>query len=81
MHSRVLKSQGISSVLDLNEAQLFVKSIVRKFQELGHTAVLILGEFTAQVGDPSGKSTTRSRIEHKDVDKYSKACKHIETYA
>jgi len=35
MHSRVLKSQGISSVLDLNEAQLFVKSIVRKFQDLG----------------------------------------------
>ena len=46
--------------------------MLRKFQELGHTAVLILGEFTAQVGDPSGKSTTRSRIEHKDVDKYSK---------
>ena len=27
---------------------------LRKFQEYGHTAVLILGEFTAQVGDPSG---------------------------
>ena len=46
--------------------------MLRKFQELGHTAILILGEFTAQVGDPSGKSDTRSRIEHSDVDKYSK---------
>ena len=34
--------------------------MLRKFQEAGHIAVLILGEFTAQVGDPSGKSTTRT---------------------
>jgi tyrosyl-tRNA synthetase len=46
--------------------------MLRKFQEEGHTAVLILGEFTAQVGDPSGKSDTRNRIESKDVSKYSK---------
>ena len=29
---------------------------LRQFQELGHTAVLILGDFTAQIGDPSGRS-------------------------
>ncbi len=46
--------------------------MLRKFQEIGHTAVLILGDFTAQVGDPSGKSDTRLRIEQSDVDKYSK---------
>ena len=46
--------------------------MLRKFQELGHTAVLILGEFTAQVGDPSGKLDTRSRIEYEEVSKYSK---------
>jgi len=46
--------------------------MLRKFQELGHTAVLILGEFTAQVGDPSGISNTRSRMESNEVDKYSK---------
>ena len=44
--------------------------MLRKFQEEGHTAVLILGEFTAQVGDPSGKSITRKRIDRKDVDQY-----------
>lgn len=44
---------------------------LRKFQELGHTAVLILGEFTAQVGDPSGKSETRTKLNEDDVDKNS----------
>ncbi|MEC7820728.1 MAG: tyrosine--tRNA ligase, partial [Actinomycetota bacterium] len=45
--------------------------MLRKYQEFGHTAVLILGEFTAQVGDPSGKSDTRNRVEEKDINKYS----------
>ena len=45
---------------------------LKKFQEEGHTAVLILGEFTAQVGDPSGKSETRTLLEESDVSKNSK---------
>ncbi len=45
---------------------------LRKFQEYGHTAVLILGEFTAQVGDPSGKSETRSKLESDVINKNSK---------
>ena len=45
---------------------------LRKFQEYGHTAVLILGDFTAQVGDPSGKSETRNIIEEKEIDTNSK---------
>ncbi len=40
---------------------------LRKFQELGHTAVLIIGDFTAQVGDPSGVSTTRRRLNLDEV--------------
>ena len=36
---------------------------LREFQDLGHTPVLIVGDFTAQVGDPSGKSETRPRLE------------------
>lgn len=35
---------------------------LREFQDLGHTAVLIVGDFTARVGDPSGKSETRPRL-------------------
>ena len=45
---------------------------LKKFQEYGHTAVLILGDFTAQVGDPSGKSETRNLIEEKEIDTNSK---------
>ena len=45
--------------------------MLRKFQDFGHTAILILGEFTAQVGDPSGKSETRIKLQEDDVNKNS----------
>jgi tyrosyl-tRNA synthetase len=44
---------------------------LRHFQELGHTAVLIVGDFTAQVGDPSGKSETRRRLSREEVLGYA----------
>jgi tyrosyl-tRNA synthetase len=44
---------------------------LRQFQELGHTAVLILGDFTAQVGDPSGRSATRPRLTQEEVDAHA----------
>jgi tyrosyl-tRNA synthetase len=47
---------------------------LRLFQDCGHTAVLILGDFTAMVGDPSGKSATRPRLSKEEVDR------HAETY-
>src|SRR5439155_6747663 len=40
---------------------------LREFQDLGHTAVLIVGDFTARVGDPSGKSETRPRLSKEAV--------------
>jgi tyrosyl-tRNA synthetase len=43
---------------------------LRRFQECGHTAVLIIGDFTAQVGDPSGKSETRRRLAADEVGGY-----------
>jgi tyrosyl-tRNA synthetase len=44
---------------------------LREFQDLGHTAVLILGDFTAQVGDPSGRSATRPRLSKSQVDEHA----------
>ena len=41
---------------------------LRLFQDAGHVAVLILGDFTAQVGDPSGRSATRPRLTRAEVD-------------
>jgi tyrosyl-tRNA synthetase len=47
-----------------------VFDLLRRFQEMGHTAVLILGDFTAQVGDPSDKEATRQRLSKQEVDDY-----------
>src|SRR4051812_19786505 len=41
---------------------------LRDFQRLGHTAVLIIGDFTAMIGDPSGKSKTRPQLTREQVE-------------
>lgn len=46
---------------------------LREFQDLGHTAVLIVGDFTAQVGDPSGRSETRKRLSAEEVHGYAQS--------
>ncbi|MCF6314067.1 MAG: tyrosine--tRNA ligase [Verrucomicrobiales bacterium] len=40
---------------------------LRQFQEFGHTAVLIIGDFTALIGDPSGRSKTRPQLTNEEV--------------
>jgi len=40
---------------------------LRQFQELGHQVVLIVGDWTAQIGDPSGVSVTRPMLTHEQV--------------
>ncbi len=40
---------------------------LRQFQDLGHNAVLIIGDFTAMIGDPSGRSATRPQLSHYEV--------------
>lgn len=44
---------------------------MRLFQQLGHQAVLIIGNYTALVGDPSGRDQTRVRLTHDQVEKNS----------
>jgi tyrosyl-tRNA synthetase len=41
---------------------------LREFQELGHTVVLIVGDWTAMVGDPSGRSETRPQLGREEID-------------
>jgi tyrosyl-tRNA synthetase len=41
---------------------------MRQFQELGHQAVIIIGDYTARVGDPSGRDSTRARLTGEQVD-------------
>jgi len=52
---------------DLHLGHSVVLSKLRQFQDLGHTAVLIIGDFTAQVGDPSGRDATRPTLSAADV--------------
>jgi tyrosyl-tRNA synthetase len=40
---------------------------LRQFQDLGHQAILIIGDFTAMIGDPSGRSKTRPQLTHDQV--------------
>jgi tyrosyl-tRNA synthetase len=42
---------------------------LRAFQDAGHTAVLIIGDFTARIGDPTGKSEVRRQLTPEDVQK------------
>lgn len=45
---------------------------LRKFQELGHEVVLIVGDWTAQIGDPSGRDETRQRLSAEVVQENAK---------
>ena len=52
---------------DLHLGFTVVLRKLRQFQDLGHQAVLIIGSYTAQVGDPSGRDSTRPMIAEADV--------------
>lgn len=45
---------------------------LRQFQEFGHEAILIIGDFTAMIGDPSGRSATRPHLSHDQVMEHAK---------
>lgn len=42
-------------------------SKLRQFQDLGHRAILVIGDFTTMVGDPTGRSSTRPMLSHEEV--------------
>ncbi len=54
---------------DLHLGHTVVMRKLKKFQELGHTIVLLVGGATAMVGDPSGKSETRPALSKEQVEK------------
>jgi len=54
------------SDIHLGHSILFRK--LRAFQDAGHTAVLIIGDFTARIGDPTGKSATRVQLGAAEVE-------------
>ena len=52
---------------DIHLGHSVVLKKLRQFQDLGHQAVLIIGDFTAMIGDPSGRSVTRPQLTHEQV--------------
>ncbi|HVC09300.1 MAG TPA: tyrosine--tRNA ligase [Elusimicrobiota bacterium] len=54
---------------DLHLGHSVVLTKLRAFQDLGHTAVLIIGDYTAMVGDPSGRDSTRPQLSAEEIEK------------
>jgi len=59
---------------DIHLGHTVVLRKLREFQGLGHTVVLIVGDYTARVGDPSGRSSTRPQVDPEEIDR------NVETY-
>ena len=52
---------------DIHLGHTVVLQKLRQFQDLGHNAILILGDYTARIGDPTGKTETRKQLTEKEV--------------
>ncbi|HQJ98745.1 MAG TPA: tyrosine--tRNA ligase [Thermoleophilia bacterium] len=57
---------------DIHLGHTVVLNKLRQFQDAGHVAVLIIGDYTARIGDPSGRSRTRPRLDPAVIDANAK---------
>ena len=53
---------------DIHLGHTVVLTKLREFQDLGHRVVLIIGDYTARVGDPSGRSSTRPMLSKEEIE-------------
>lgn len=53
---------------DIHLGHAVVLGKLREFQDAGHTAVLVIGDWTARVGDPSGRSATRPMLSEQEIE-------------
>src|SRR4051812_47440435 len=53
---------------DIHLGHTVVLRKLREFQDFGHTVVLIVGDYTARVGDPSGRSAMRPMLSGEEID-------------
>ncbi len=54
---------------DIHLGSAVVLRKLRQFQDLGHEAIIVIGDFTAMIGDPSGRSKTRPQLSEEEVRK------------
>ncbi len=57
---------------DLHIGHAVVLRKLREFQDLGHTVIFLIGDFTALIGDPTGKSKTRPMLSSKEIKENAK---------
>jgi tyrosyl-tRNA synthetase len=60
------------SAPDIHLGHTVVLRKIRQFQDLGHRAVIIIGDFTGMIGDPTGKSKTRKQLSRSEVAENAK---------
>ncbi|MCY7360695.1 MAG: tyrosine--tRNA ligase [Ignavibacteria bacterium] len=58
---------------DLHIGHSVVLNKLRQFQDLGHNAILIVGDYTAMIGDPSGKKKTRPQLTFEETKEYGES--------
>lgn len=60
------------STSDLHLGHTVVLQKLKTFQDLGHQVIFLIGDFTAQIGDPTGKSETRKQLSKEEVQRNAK---------
>src|ERR1700742_3847356 len=57
---------------DLHLGHTVLLRKLRHFQQLGHTVIFLVGDFTSLIGDPTGKNVTRKALSREQIDEYAK---------
>src|SRR5499425_1809414 len=60
---------------DLHLGHTVVLRKLKHFQDLGHTAIFLIGDFTGMIGDPTGRSVTRPPLSREDIEKNAETYK------
>jgi tyrosyl-tRNA synthetase len=68
----VIKAGFDPTAPDLHLGHTVLLNKLRHFQELGHKVIFLIGDFTGQIGDPSGKNKTRPTLDAKELAENSK---------
>src|SRR5438874_9180399 len=60
---------------DLHLGHTVLLRKLRQFQDLGHTVIFLIGDFTGMIGDPTGRSVTRPPLTREEIDKNAETYK------
>ena len=71
----VVKAGFDPSAPDLHLGHTVVLRKMKAFQDLGHTVVFVIGDFTGMIGDPTGKNTTRPQLSREEIDQNAETYK------